>query len=361
MVFEVFICLLFAGACLVQVFFLLYFIHPLHKNTPPVSNSCLPLSILVVGRNERTNLERLLPRLANQQYHDFDIHLVDDASEDGTPEMVRELMSRFPLIYLHVLPGHSGKKQALETGLQFLDRELVLLTDADCLPASEKWISLMVEALSPGSDAVLGYSPYVMQEGRLNEVIRLETAYTAALYFGFAQKNLAYMGVGRNLLYRRKALVNAFRPDAHQGLKSGDDDLTIQELTRKGRLNYRFDPPSWVYSRPEKSWKAWLDQKKRHVGTARHYRPLHQVLLLMWYGSLTGTWIFGLLAAFSFPLILLLWIGFKGIGFLLILRPMLLSFGVPLPFRKWLSAEGIYVGVLLYLLPFSTFKKWDKW
>lgn len=361
MVFEAFILLLSAGACLVQLFFLLYLIHPLRKNTPQISNSYPPLSVLVVGRNERTNLERLLPRLANQQYPDFDIHLVDDASEDGTPEMARELMSRFPLIRLHALPGHSGKKKALETGLQKLDRELVLLTDADCLPASDQWISLMVEALSPENEAVLGYSPYVKQEGRLNEVIRLETAYTAALYFGFARRNLAYMGVGRNLLYRRTALVNAFRPHAHQGLKSGDDDLTIQELSRNGRLNYRFDPPSWVYSQPEKSWKAWMDQKKRHVGTARHYRPLHQVLLLLWYGSLAGTWIFGLLAAICFPMVLLLWMGFRGIGFLWIFRPMLLAFGLALPFRKWLSAEGIYVAVLLYLLPYSTFKKWDKW
>jgi glycosyltransferase involved in cell wall biosynthesis len=286
---------------------------------------------------------------------------VDDASRDGTAEMVREWMSRFPQIHLHVLAQHSGKKKALEMGLHRLDRELVLLTDADCLPASENWVSLMVDALDPTSDAVLGYSPYEHEEGRLNEVIRLETAYTAALYFGFARRKLAYMGVGRNLLYRRKALVNVFRPDAHLSLKSGDDDLTIQELSRKGKVNYRFDPPSWVYSQPEKNWKAWLDQKKRHVSTARHYRPLPQALLLMWYGSLAGTWIFGLLAAFHVPLILLLWMGLRGIGFGMVFHPMLDVFGVQLSFRKWLSAEGIYVAALLYLFPFSTFKKWDKW
>lgn len=361
MVLEALSLLLFAGACLVQSFFLLYFIHPLRKYTSPAPGPPIPLSILIVSRNEKPNLERLLHRLSKQQYPDIDIQIVDDASEDGTAEMVREWMSRYPHIHLHVLAKHSGKKKALGEGLRRLNRELVLLTDADCLPASENWVALMVDALDPTSDAVLGYSPYERQEGRLNEVIRLETAYTAALYFGFAHRKLAYMGVGRNLLYRRKALVNVFRPDAHQGLKSGDDDLTIQELSLKGKLNYRFDPSSWVYSQPEKNWKAWLDQKKRHVGTARHYRPLHQALLLMWYGSLAGTWIFGLFAAIHYPLVLLLWMGFRWMGFSLVLRPMLDAFGVQLSFRKWLTAEGIYVAVLLYLFPFSTFKKWDKW
>jgi len=354
-------CLLFIGACLAQVFFLGYFIRPLRKNTVPVSKSSPPLSILIVGRNERSNLEKLLPLLVNQKYPDFDIHLVDDASEDGTADMVRDLIPRFPSIRLQVLPRHCGKKKALETGLMQLDRELVLLTDADCLPATDQWISLMVESLDPGYDVVLGYSPYEQREGPLNQVIRLETAYTAALYFGFARRNLAYMGVGRNLLYRRTALVHAFNLNAQRGLKSGDDDLTIQELSGQGKINFRYDPPSWVYSLPEKNWKAWLNQKKRHVGTARHYRLRHQALLLMWYGSLAGTWVFGLVAAFHFPLMLLVWGGYKGVSFKWIVRSMLELFGVSLSPSKWLGAEGLYVGVLLYLLPFSTFKKWDKW
>ena len=89
----------------------------------------------------------------------------------------------------------------------FAKFEIMLLTDADCLPATENWISSMQSCYSDNTEIVLGYSPYLKKPGLLNKVIRWETYHTAMQYLSYALAGIPYMGVGRNLSYK-KTLFN---------------------------------------------------------------------------------------------------------------------------------------------------------
>lgn len=320
-----------------------------------------PVSMLIVARNEASNLKELLPLLLSQDYPEFEIFILDDHSTDGTCGWLDEFSRQFPKIRYLRLTEASGKKSAMDTALRLLSYELILLTDADCRPASSHWIRLMVKHLGTKTEAVLGYSPYFKQTGWLNEMIGLETAGTAVLYFSFALRQHAYMGVGRNLLYRKQSLLRHFRPLDHPELLSGDDDLTINSMGAGQKISIQYDPESWMYSIPKTSFKSWINQKKRHVGTARYYKTTDQVGLMFYYSSLVLSWFLAFAMGFINPWVWVGWVGFKTGSFITVIRPCLNKLGAPLTFVKWLRAEGTYVIGLMYLFPFSTGKKWDKW
>ncbi len=321
----------------------------------------LPVSLLIIARDESPNLKELLPLLLNQDYPAFEIFILDDFSSDDTAEWLPGFAAQFPKIRYARLNEASGKKSSLDQAIHHLSHDFVLLTDADCRPASSNWISLMVEAASSETEAVLGYSPYFQQPGWLNELIGLETAYTATIYFSFALNHHPYMGVGRNLLYRKQSLIKHFRPFRYPEVLSGDDDLTINAMGNGPGISIQYDPASWVFSIPKKDWKAWINQKKRHVSTARYYKISDQVLLMLFYSSLVISWVLALGLGFINPWIWAGWIGIKAGCFNRIIRPCFNKLGLDLSFIKWLRAEAIYTLGLIYLFPFSTGKKWNKW
>ena len=59
---------------------------------------------------------------------------------------------------------YSGKKIPLSLGIKKARYEIVLLTDADCVPASEFWIEKMQEGFNDGTEIVLGYGALAQKE-----------------------------------------------------------------------------------------------------------------------------------------------------------------------------------------------------
>lgn len=115
--------------------------------------------------------------------------------------------------------------------------------------------------------------------GFLNKCIRYETFWTAIQYLSFAMAKLPYMGVGRNMAYKRKLFFSQNIFVKNPGLLSGDDDLFINEVATSSNTKVQLVPGSFVISSPKKTWDEWLHQKRRHISTGAHYRFKHQLLL----------------------------------------------------------------------------------
>ncbi|MGD9557803.1 MAG: glycosyltransferase family 2 protein [Mangrovibacterium sp.] len=55
-----------------------------------------PVSILLIVRNEEERIEKLLIKLLEQEYSEFEIIVVDNFSEDNTLTIVGALARRYP-------------------------------------------------------------------------------------------------------------------------------------------------------------------------------------------------------------------------------------------------------------------------
>ena len=137
----------------------------------------------------------------------------------------------------------------------------------------------MVHHLDDQTEIILGYGPYKTAKGFLNKWIRYETLFTATQYFSFALAGLPYMGVGRNLMYRKKLFHLAGGFTDHNHLQSGDDDLFINAVATSKNTRINLSPESFMYSDGKQSWKEYFRQKARHLTTGKHYNLKHQILL----------------------------------------------------------------------------------
>ena len=137
----------------------------------------------------------------------------------------------------------------------------------------------MQDAFLPGVEIVLGYGPYQKMPGLLNKLIRFETFHTALQYFSYALAGKTYMGVGRNLAYRKKIFFNNKGFSAINNIPSGDDDLFINKVATKKNTAIVLDPDTFTVSKPKQTWKDWMRQKNRHYTTGKYYKPSHKILL----------------------------------------------------------------------------------
>lgn len=276
----------FLLATLLQLFFwsLLFSRLAFYKEkTPPKTeqNDQPSVSIVICARNEAENLLQNLPRILNQTYRSFEIIVVNHNSTDKTLEILEHIQKKchiFRIVNLSHI-NKVGKKHALSEGIKAAKHEIVLLTDADCAPSSPFWLQKMQQPIRGNLEIGLGYGPYFERPGFLNKIIRFETVYAAVQYFSFALAGQPYMGVGRNLIYRKSLFFKANGFHEHEHIASGDDDLFINQVARKQNVRVVLNRQTFVYSEPKRTWKAWYRQKTRHLTTATEYKWQHQTLL----------------------------------------------------------------------------------
>ena len=241
----------------------------------------IPVSIVIAARNESHNLQANLPKILNQDYPAYEVIVVDDGSTDGTADTIHRLsLSHKDLRTFKKEKSQGNKKQALSMGIAQARYGLLLLTDADCVPKGNQWLSGMVVA-NQSQMMTLGYGPLKPSNGLVNIFSRFETAMTAIQYFSWAILGVPYMGVGRNLMYRKELIdqTNGFR--SHEDLRSGDDDLFVQEAGVNNQTTVALDPQTFMYSESKKTWSAFLKQKRRHISTSVRYRLVHKLALAL--------------------------------------------------------------------------------
>ena len=262
----------------------------------PAPEAAPAVSVVIAARNEARNLASHLPQVLAQAYPgECEVIVVDDASTDDTAAVLARLARSHPR--LRVVDGgeksQPGKKAALARGIAVARHDSIVVTDADCRPASTHWLSGLVAARAPGIEIVLGVAPLTTGDARspdtaaraLGAWARFEAAYTAMQYLSAALAGRAYMGVGRNLLYRRSAYTRVGGFAEHAGIAGGDDDLFVNAAARGADVAVCVAPATWVYSAAEPTWRAYLRQKRRHLGVSTHYKVSDQV----WLATLAGS------------------------------------------------------------------------
>src|SRR5690606_515641 len=219
---------------------------------------------------------------------DFEIVLIDDASSDDTLDLFEAFEKQYSNVKLVKVKNNEAfwgnKKFALTLGIKAAKYEYLLFTDADCHPISNQWIKEMSSNFTLNKTIVLGYGAYEkIPKSLLNKLIRFETMLTAVQYFSWAKAGKPYMGVGRNLAYKREEFfkVNGFID--HMKIRSGDDDLFINQAADRKNTTISFSPQSFTYSEPKKTFKDWFTQKRRHVSTAGHYKFSDKLQLGVFY------------------------------------------------------------------------------
>lgn len=275
-----------AVVALYQCYFYLHYLLGVNRwvrkqrSLEPVEESHLPkVSVIVCARNEQHNLQTYLHALLRQDYPAYEVIVVNDGSQDDTQQVLEQYALQHPNLYLTFVPCDarvmSSKKLALTIGIKAARYEHVLLTDADCRPESRFWIRSMMQAFVQGGEdieVVLGFGAYFEQKTVLSSLISYDTLFNGLQYLGMAAAKHPYMGVGRNLAYKKGTF---FRNEGFRGFlneRSGDDDLFVNKVATGQNTAIVCSPESITWSPPKTTWYEWLHQKRRHLSVSNHYK-----------------------------------------------------------------------------------------
>ncbi|MEO6328816.1 MAG: glycosyltransferase [Ginsengibacter sp.] len=276
----------FCLVTIIQLFYYLFFFTRLafYKVKPIVTSQTYAVSVIICARDEAVNLVKNLPGALVQNYRTtHEVIVIEDNSFDESKYILEEYQKEYKQLQIVELKQEArfipGKKYPLSVGIKTAKHEVLLLTDADCVPASEFWIEKMQQGYRENIEIVLGYGAYHKKKGILNKLIRWETFHTALQYLSYAQAGCAYMGVGRNLSYKKSVFFRHKGFSSHNKLASGDDDLFINKAATKNNTAIVIDKDAFTLSEPAKNYREWLQQKNRHYTTGQYYRTYQKILL----------------------------------------------------------------------------------
>lgn len=234
-----------------------------------------PVSVVISARDEYENLRKFLPDVLTQEYPEYEVIVVNDGNDEDTELLLSDLKKIYPHLRSTFVPDGaknlSTKKLALTLGIKAAKYDWLIFTDADCVPESKQWITSIARNFMENTEFVLGYGAYFEEKSFLNRLITYDTLFIALQYLGFAKAGKPYMGVGRNMAYKKNVFYEQNGFASTLNLKSGDDDLIVNKSANKQNTRIETSNISITWSKPNQSYRAWRYQKERHLSVSSSY------------------------------------------------------------------------------------------
>lgn len=276
------------------------------RNNVHFSQELPPISVIICAREESENLRRNLTAVLEQDYPQFEVIVINDGDTDESEDYLTILEEKYPHLYHSFVPDSSRyisrKKLAITLGIKASKYDWLVFTEANCMPQSNQWLRLMARNFTSRTQVVLGYSGYERSKGWLHKRVAFDNLFTSMRYLGFALAGKPYMGIGRNLAYRKELFYQQKGFSAHLNLQRGDDDLFINHIATPDNTRVETDVNSIIRTQPVLRTKDWREEKISYTSTARLYHGAQRWLAgletfsrLMFYGCWIAALVIGIL------------------------------------------------------------------
>lgn len=265
-----------------------------------------PLSVIICTREETENLRNNLIAVLEQDYPQFEVIVINDDDTDESEDYLTLLEEKYPHLYHSFVPDSSRyisrKKLAITLGIKASKHDWLVFTDAKCLPQSNQWLRLMARNFTSRTQIVLGYSGYGRGKGWLHKRVCFDNLFTSMRYLGFALAGHPYMGIGRNLAYRKELFYQQKGFYTYLNLQRGDDDLFVNRAATSENTRVETDANAIVRIQPVARAKDWREEKIGYASTARLYQGTQRRLAgletftrLAFHGTWMATLVLGIL------------------------------------------------------------------
>lgn len=270
---------------LLQLYFYLFFFRGIPRFSKRVATGKVgvsteqpPVTVIITTRDQEYILSRQLPLILEQDYPEFQVVVVNNGSSDETDDLLNNLQQKYPHLYHTFVPqgvqNISTKKMALTVGIKAAKYEHLLFTEANCMPSGNQWIQSVVRQFVPGVSIVLAHSRYEKLKGVFSKLIAYDNLFQAMRYLGLAASKRPYMGIGRNLAYKKELFFNQKGFASHLNLYSGEDDLFISDVAKRANTRVEVSPDSVMQIVTEDAISHWKETRINQIYTSAYYKPM---------------------------------------------------------------------------------------
>jgi len=217
------------------------------------------VSVIVPTCGRSGRCQRLLTALSDQnlQPANFEVVVVDDASDDGTTEMVEQLRPSLPYrVKALRLEMNSGPAVARNVGWRASDAKIIAFIDDDCVP-DKNWLSAGLESMA--ADSNVG-----VVQGRTVPPAEYHTTVQPRWHHIQDLPTFSPYFEACNIFYRKAALISA--GGFHEGISWwGEDTALGWEVLKQGWRRGNGSGSVVVHDVSERGWRwyvhaAWLER-----------------------------------------------------------------------------------------------------
>ena len=252
------------------------------KGKLPQATSQPSLSVIITASDQEELLAKHLPHILEQDYPNFEVIVVDDNSADDTKELLERFSRQYPHLYTTYTSDSiryiSHKKLALTLGIKAAKNDWLVFIEPDCYPVSNQWLARLARHCTDTTDAVLGYSNYERKSGFASLCYMYDTLLHQVRMLGITLCGKGYMGIGRNMAYRRELFFTHKGYSRHLDLERGEDDLFINEHVPSSRITADISADSVVRC-TSTSARAWQTDKLIRLFIRRKMHGMAPTLL----------------------------------------------------------------------------------
>lgn len=282
-------CILTGICCILFIIQLIYIfsiynkIHKRCKNPlKDISEELPPLSVLIVTKDSGNALKENLPVILEQDYPEFEVIVVNDKSAGEDENILKLLEQKYKNLYHTFIPETaryvSRKKLGIAMGIRASRNEWLVVTEPNCRPVSNQWLRSLARQMTPHTDIVLGYSNFMPKKGWFAKTLVLDMFFLSVRYLGRAIAGSPYMGIGRNLAYRKSTYQKHKGFSDHLQLQRGEDDLFINAVANERNTRVAIEPDSIVRMPVPPYKRIWLEEKIGRMVTGHYYQGTARLL-----------------------------------------------------------------------------------
>lgn len=232
------------------------------------------ISIIITAKDEAENLRKNLPSILNQDYSNYEVVVVDNGSTDSTSDVLNGFKQSYPNLYTTYIPVESekvnSKKLALTIGIKAAKHDILLFTEPDTKPFTRKWVYEYSRAFSKDKDIVLGACQIEMNKSFSNKFILFDNLFFGVKYLSFALINKPYMGVGRNMAFRKKLFFDNKGFSSILNIEDGEDNVFINKIVTKENTAVIISEESMTVSNVINRFSTWRSAKTKYLTTQKY-------------------------------------------------------------------------------------------
>ena len=228
------------------------------------------VSVVVACKNEQETILSLIASVAQQSYSHYELIIVNDHSTDATRNFIKTAQNTLPNIILIDAKGF-GKKNALKEGILQAKANLIITTDADCLP-SYHWLEAIVTFQNRyPSDLLICPVGLSEKDNLFSRIQALEFSSLVGAAAGSAGAGMPILCNGANLAFEKRMWLKS-QKDIHNEEQSGDDIFFLESVKKRGgKIRFLKSEAAFVKTKPPKSLGEFINQRRRWAGKSRVY------------------------------------------------------------------------------------------
>jgi len=228
------------------------------------------ISVIIACRNEKNHIRQIISCLAQQSYQNYELILVNDHSVDATRNYIKSAQETYPKIQLVDAVGY-GKKNSLKEGILISTGELIITTDADCMPSFHWLESIACFNDKYPCDLIICPVKFSGKDTLFSNLQALEFTSLIASGAGAAGAGTPVLCNGANLAFTKKSWMDS-QSDLHEEEMSGDDMFLLESIKkRRGVIRFLKSESAFVSTEPSNTLKEFIKQRRRWTSKSGAY------------------------------------------------------------------------------------------